>query len=168
MPGTWWVLSKRQPNFLFHCQWWYIKKHEWSGRNSNPCLKIFFIDYAIIVVPFPPLYSLPPCIPPPTSIPRPSFLSVSCIHKFLGVSISILFLTSPCLVCTYHICFLFPVSFLPFSPLHLPPGNPPCELYFCESVPVFVFLDSVIDSCEFVVILLFVFLITFFFLDKSL
>ena len=70
---------------------------------------------------------------------------------------------------------LIPCTFPPLSPLPLPPDNPLCGLYFCESVPVlvdclihFYFLDSVVDSCEFVVILLFVFLIFFFFLDKSL
>ena len=31
--------------------------------------KVYFIDYAIIVVPFPPLYSPSPCTPPPTCIP---------------------------------------------------------------------------------------------------
>ena len=31
--------------------------------------KKYFIDYAITVVLFPPLYSLPPCTPPPTHIP---------------------------------------------------------------------------------------------------
>ena len=50
----------------------------------------------------------------------------------------ILFLTSPCLFCTYHLCFLFPVSFPPFSPLPLPTDNPPCDLHFCDSVPVLV------------------------------
>ena len=90
-----------------------------------------------------------------------------------------LFLTSPCLFSTYHLCFLFPVSFPPFSSLPSPTDNPPCDLYFCESVPVlvvclvlsvfvFAFLGLVVDSCEFVVTLLFVFLIFFFFLNKSL
>ena len=48
----------------------------------------------------------------------------------------------------------------PFPPLLLT-DNFPCDLYFCDSVPVlvvclvFVFV-SVVDSCEFVVILLFI------------
>ena len=64
-----------------------------------------------------------------------------------------------------------------FSPNVLPTDNPPCDLHFCGSVPVLVvclvcfcfylFLGSVVDSCKFAVILLFIFLI-FFFLDKSL
>ena len=79
--------------------------------------------------------------------------------------------------CTYHLCFLFPVPFTPFSTHLLPTGNSPCDLYFCDSVPVLVvclvcfcscsFYGSVVDSCEFI-ILLFIVLIIFFFLDKSL
>ena len=53
----------------------------------------------------------------------------------------ILFL-NPYLFCTYHLCFLFPVPFPPFStapPPALPPvDNPPCELHFCDSVSVLV------------------------------
>ena len=86
----------------------------------------------------------------------------------------ILFLTSSCLFCTYQFCFLFPVHFPPLSPYPLPTDNSPCDLHFCDSVPVLVvclvcfgviFLGLVVDSCEFVIILLFIVLIVFFFLD---
>ena len=50
----------------------------------------------------------------------------------------ILFLTSPYLFCTYHLCYLFSVPFLPLSPSHSPVDNPPCDLHFCGSVPVLV------------------------------
>ena len=61
----------------------------------------------------------------------------------------------------------------------IPSDNPPCDLYFCETVPVqvvclvrfvfvFVFLGLVVDSSEFVVILPFIVLIFFLFLDKCL
>ena len=59
----------------------------WSSNHSSWCLpkgdenstqkpahglfKIYFIDYAITVVPFSPLYSPPPCTSPCTSIPTP-------------------------------------------------------------------------------------------------
>ena len=97
----------------------------------------------------------------------------------LASTFPILFSTSPCLFYAYHLCFLFPVTFPPFSPHPLPADNPPCDLHFCGSVPVlvvclvcfvfaFVFLGSVVDSYEFVVILLFIVLIFFFFLHKSL
>ena len=50
----------------------------------------------------------------------------------------------------------------PIFPLPNPSDNPPCDLHFCDSVPVLlaclvtVFLGSVVDSCEFVVILMFI------------
>ena len=49
-----------------------------------------------------------------------------------------LFLTSPCLFCTYQLCFLFPVSFSPSSPFPRSTDNPPRDLHFCDSVPVLV------------------------------
>ena len=58
-------------------------------------------------------------------------------------------------------------------PSPLPTEIPPIDDYLSDSVPVvvvclvFVFLGSLVDSCEFVVILLFIFFI-FFLLDKSL
>ena len=113
--------------------------------------------------------------PHPPGIP----LLSSCpwvIHiSFLASPFLILFLTSPCLFCTHHLCFLSPVPFPPLCPL--PTDNPPCHLHFCDSVPVlvvclvcfcFYFLGSVLDNCEFVVILLFIVSIILFFLDKSL
>ena len=48
-----------------------------------------------------------------------------------------LFLPSPCLFPTYHLCYLFSVPFPP-SPFHSPVDNPPCDLHFCDSVPVLV------------------------------
>ena len=125
---------------------------------------------------FSPLYPLPPCMPHPSSIP-PLSSCLWVVHISSLVSpFPILFLTSPCLFCTYYLCFLFLVHFPPVSSHPLPPDNPPCDLHFCDSVPVlvvyliyfcFLFLGSFVDSCEFVVILLFIVLI-FFFLDKSL
>ena len=66
-------------------------------------------------------------------------------------------------------CTFSPILPLPL-PLSLPTDNPPCDLYFCDSDPVLVvclvcscfFLGSVVDSCEFVVILPFIFFIFFF------
>ena len=125
---------------------------------------------------FLPFIPLCPAPHPPTSIlPFSSCLWV--IHTSSLASPSpILFWTIPCLFCTYHLCFLFPGPFSPFSPICLPTDNPPCDLHFCDSVPIlvvslvhfcFVFLGSVVDSCEFVVILLLI-VLSFFFLDESL
>ena len=109
-----------------------------------------------------------------TSIPL-TLSSCPCVVHIssLDSPFPILVLTSLCLFCTYHLCFLFPVPFPPFSSLPLPADDAPCDLYFCDSVSVlvawFVFvLGSVVDSCEFVVILLYIFFTTILFLDKSL
>ena len=64
-------------------------------------LKVYFIDFAITVVPFfSPLYSPPPWTTPPTSIvllsPCPWVVHIS----YLASPSPILFLTSPCLFCT--------------------------------------------------------------------
>ena len=86
-------------------------------------LIIYFIVYAITVVPFSPLYSPPPCTPPLIHIPPPSPFS-SCpwvIHiSSLASTFPIIFLTSPCLFSTYHLCYLFSVPCPPLSPSPLP------------------------------------------------
>ena len=77
----------------------------------------------------------------PTSIPpTPAFSSCPwVIHiSSLASPFPKLFLTSPCLLCTYHLCFLFPALFPPFSSFLLSPDNAPCDPHFCDSVPVLV------------------------------
>ena len=147
----------------------------WVFRSKNffkYILLIMLLQLSHFFLPFIPLH-LVPCLPP--SFPHLS----SCpwvIHiSSLASPFPILFLTSPCLFCTYHLCYLFPVLFPPLFPL--PTDNPPRGLHFCDSAPVpvclvhfwfcFCFFSLFVDSCDFVVILLFVFLIIFF-LDKSL
>ena len=101
--------------------------------------KIYFIDYAITVVPFPPPF-IPLCSAHPVPPTSPSFSSCSwVIHtSSLASTFPILFLTSPCLFSIYHLCYLFSVPFPPFSPFHSPTDNPPCDVHFCDSVPVLV------------------------------
>ena len=41
---------------------------------------------------------------------------MGCAYKFFGFTFPILFLTSLCLLCTYQLCFLFPLPFPSFSP----------------------------------------------------
>ena len=99
-------------------------------------------------------------------------MSMGQAWKFFGYSISYTILNLPLSILCLPIMLLIPCTFSPI--LSSPADNPPCDLYFCDSVPVpvvclvFVFLDSVVDSCEFVVILLFIVLIFLFFLDKAL
>ena len=151
----------------------------WAGRlfrGISPFLKVYFIDYCITVVPFSPFIPLCPAHSLPLTFPLTLGSCPWVVHISSLVSpFPILFLTSPCLFCTYHLSFLFPVTFRPFSPL--PADNPPCDLHFYDSAPVlvvclvvfvFVFSGSVVDNCEFAVILLFIVLIFFFFLDKFL
>ena len=114
-------------------------KRDREQSLKNIYFKIYFIDYIIPAVPFFfSLYSPLPCTAPPTSIPPLS----SCpwvIHiNSLASPFPILFLTFPCLFCTYHLCFLFPVPLPSFFPLLLPipADNAPCDLHFCDSVPV--------------------------------
>ena len=79
---------------------------------------------------------------PPSSIrsPTPHLSSWPwVVHiSFLAPPFPILLLNSPCLFCAYQLSFLFPVPFPPFSPLHLPSDNPPCDLHYCDSVSVLV------------------------------
>ena len=120
-----------------------------------------------------PLHTAP--LLPPAFLPASLSSCPWVIHiSSLAFPFLILFFTSPCLFCTYHLCFLFLVPFPPCSRLLFPTENSLCDLHFCDSVPVllvcsvhFFFLGQVVDSCEFVVILLFIFLIIFFFLDNS-
>ena len=94
---------------------------------------MYFIDYAITVVPFfSPLYSPPPWPPLPPAFPHLNSCPWVVHIRSLASPFPILFLTSPCLVCTYHFCFSFPVTFPPFYPLPFPTDNPPCDLHFCH------------------------------------
>ena len=144
-------------------------------------LFILFFKYILLFMLFVPFFS-PLYAPPPCTLLPPAFPPLSSCPWVIHISslaspFPILFLTSPCPFCAYQSCFLFPVPFPPFSPL--PADNPPCDLHFCESVPVLAvclvyfcfcfvsFLGLGVDHCEFVVTLLLVFFI-FFFLDKSL
>ena len=110
------------------------------------------------------LYSPPPCNPLPPAFPSLN----SCpwvIHiSSLVSTFPILFLTSPCLFCTQHLCYLFPIPFLSFSPSPSPLITPhvisiSVILFlfqlFAQFVFVFCFggvLGSVVHSCEIVVI----------------
>ena len=101
-------------------------------------LKIYFIDYAITVVPFSPLSPLP-CTPHPPSFPHLS----SCpwvIHiSPLATPFPILFLTSPFLFCTCQFAILNPCTFPSLSPFRLSTDNPLNDPHFYDSVSVLLF-----------------------------
>ena len=109
-----------------HTEFWWIKT-----KCIKLCLsylffyssffKIYFIDYAITVVPIP-THLFPSALHTlPTHIPAPAFSSCSwVIHiSSLASLFPILFLTSPCLFFTYHVRYLFSVPCLSL-PLILP------------------------------------------------
>ena len=105
-------------------------------RSFSSFLKNIFIDYAITVVPFPHLHSTPSCPPLPPTFPPYSSCPWVILISSLASTFPTLFLLSPCLFSTYHLCYLFSVHFPPLSPFHSPVDNPPYELHFCGSVLV--------------------------------
>ena len=96
--------------------------------------KIYFIDYAITVVPFfLPLISICYVPPPPPSFPHLSSCPWVVHISSLVSSFPILFLT-PLSILYLPFMLLIP-SIFPHYPPSLPTDNPPCDLHFCESVP---------------------------------
>ena len=81
------------------------------------CFFNIFIDYAITVVPFPPLTPLHPAHPLPPTFPPNSSCPWVILISSLASTFPTLFLPSPCLFSTYHLCYLFSV---PSPPLPLP------------------------------------------------
>ena len=117
--------------------------------------------------PFAPLHLVSPFLP---AIPSLSSCPWVMHTSSLASPFPILFLTYPYFVPT-NLCFLIPATFPPFAPFSLPTDIPPNNLHIYDSVPVLLvclvcYLDSIIDSCEFIAILMFVVLI-FFFLYNS-
>ena len=103
--------------------------------------------------PLHPAHPLPPTFSPYSSCPWVIFISS------LASIFPILFLPSPCLFSTYCLSYLFSVTFPPLSLSHSPLDNPPCDLYFCGSVPILVVclvcfcfcFSVVVNNCEFAV-----------------
>ena len=112
----------------------------WSGHNYFKYILFFniFIDYAITVVPFPPPTALHPAHPLPPTFPRYSSCPWVILISSLAPTFPTLFLPSPCLVSTYHLCYLFSVPSPPLSLSQSPIDNPPCDLHLYGCVPVLV------------------------------
>ena len=93
--------------------------------------KIYFIDYAITVIPFfSPLYSPLPCTPLPPSFPQlSSCLRVIYIYKFFGFSIYPTILNLPLSILYLPLMLLTPCTFSPILPLPLPTDKPPCDIF---------------------------------------
>ena len=108
---------------------------------SITCIVFTFKKYILLImllqlshlppfIPLHPEHPLPPILPPFSSCPWVVHISS------LASTFPILFLPSPCLFSTYHLCYLFSVPFPLLSPSHSPVDNPPCDLHVCDSVPV--------------------------------
>ena len=101
----------------------------------------FFLIYLLIMLlqlshfcPFTqlhPAHTLTLTFPPYSSCPWVILISS------LASTFPTLFLPSPCLFSTYHLCYFFSVPFPP-SPSHSAIDNPPCDLHLYGSVPVLV------------------------------
>ena len=81
-------------------------------KNFKYILLIMLLQFSYFFLPFIPL--LPAPLPLPFSIPPPPPAPLSSCPWVIHISslaspFPILFLTSHCLFCTYHLCFLFPV-----------------------------------------------------------
>ena len=97
-------------------------------------LKIFLLIMLLQWSHFPPsLYSLLPT-PPPTFPPYNSCPAVILISS-LASTFPTLFLPSPCLFFTYHLCYLFSVPFPPS-----PPPTPLLTTLHVISISVVLFL----------------------------
>ena len=108
--------------------------------------------------------------PPSTHLHPPAFLPLSScpwvVHtSSLDYLFSIPFLTSLCLFYAYQLCFFFPLPFPLYPsppPSHWKPSMWCTFLWLCScsscllSVCFSFFLDSFVNNCEFVVILLFI------------
>ncbi|KAF6125549.1 hypothetical protein HJG60_009966 [Phyllostomus discolor] len=104
----------------------------------------------------------------PLRLVSPLLSSCPCVMHVssLASPFPVLFLTSPYFVPS-NLCFLILVPFPPFSPFLLPVDNPPNDLQIYDSVSVVLVclaysFDSIMDSCEFIAILMFLILISFF------
>ena len=98
-------------------------------------LKIYFIDYAIIVVPFSPHYSSPPCTPLLPSFPpfssRPWVIHIhSLASTFPNYSYPLPVYFLPAIYATYSL-YLFPLS---------PPPTPLLIILHVISISVILFL----------------------------
>ena len=121
-------------------------------------LSHFFLPF----IPFRPVH------PPSTSIPPLQFMPIGHTYKFFGFSISYTIPNLPLSILYLPFMLPIPCTFSPILPLitlHVISTSVILFLFqlFAQFVLFLFFLGLVADSCEFVVILLFLFLIIFFF-----
>ena len=153
----------------------------WFKNNFWICIFLFeyvyFVIYTITVIPLffsplhPPLWTSPPCSIPPTLSSCPWVIHISSLSSLFPIPF---FYLSPSILCL-PIMLLLPCTFPP--PPFLPSPSPlkslqspflwfcscsSCSLSLCFCCFCFFhfflfFLGTFVDSCEFIVILLFIF-----------
>ena len=106
-------------------------------KNCSFYFLIYFIDYAITVVPFPPLYSLPSCTPTPIHIPPLQFISMGRTYKFFGFYISYTILNLPLSI--FYLPSIYATFYLYLFPLS-PPAISPLITLHVISISVFLFM----------------------------
>ena len=88
-------------------------------------LKIYLLIMLLQLSHFPPLTPLHPAYPLPPTFPPYSSCPWVILISSLASTFPTLFVPSPCLFSTSHLCYLFSVPFPPLSPSHSPVDNPP-------------------------------------------
>ena len=140
-----------------------------KGKETEGVFSYILLIMLLQLPHFPPhLYSPPPCTPPPTHISPPlQFMSLGLTYKFFGFYISYTIPNLPLSIFYLPFMLLILCTFPPFlslsTPLlitlHVTSISVILFLFqfFAQFVFVFVFvLGSVVNNCEFVVILLFI------------
>ena len=99
--------------------------------------KYILLIMLFTVAPFPPFTPLHPAHPPLSHIPPFSSCPWVIRISSLASPFPILFLTSPSIF--YPPFMLLTLcTFSPSLPTYSPAYNPPCDLHFCDSIPVLV------------------------------
>ena len=178
-----WNGTKGRENSFSETLFWRTFKiciSEILRRHQDGEREILFFNYILLIILlllswFSPPSPLPR--PPPSTAyslsPSPHHCScpwVMCISS-LATPFPILYFTSPWLFCNYLFILLNPLAFspIPHTPSYLTTIKRSGYPWFClySSCFLSLFLDSIVNRCVFIVILLFIVLI-FFFLNKSL
>ena len=158
--GTLFFLLLYQMGFI---SWYMFLQFHWCKGMPFFFKYIYWLCY--YSCPTSPPTPLHPAHPPPSHTPPHSSCPWVILISSLASTFPTLFLPSPCLFSTYHLCYLFSVP-LPPLPLPLPYWQPSCSSCLPSLLSFLFYLWSLI-TVSLLSFLLFLFLI-FFFLGNSL
>ena len=101
---------------------------------------IFNLPWTILYLPF--MLLIPCTFSPFSSLPLPPLFPqlhvMGHTYKFFGFSISHTIFNLPLSILYLPFILLIPCTYSPHFPSPIPAAKPPCDLYFCEYVPVLV------------------------------